>query len=174
MRILETDRLYLREYTEDDIKSLSEIFSDEDVMKYIGRGGTADNAYAELHISTWTKKLYSQFGFGLWAVILKENNRLIGQCGFNILKETSEVEIAYLLAKNYWGKGMATEISTATADYGFRILNLNKIVAIAYSQNKASVNVIRKLGMKYEGEKIFFGKKLEYFTLIPEDFYKTR
>lgn len=174
MTILETDRLYLREYTENDLEGLSEIFSDEAVMKYIGKGGVLDKAYAKLHIDTWSKKLYGQLGFGLWAMIFKENNMLIGQCGFNILKETSEVEIAYLLAKNYWGKGIATEISGATADYGFRVLSLKKIVAIAYKQNQASINVIRKLGMKYEGEKVFFGKNLESFSLIPGDFYKTR
>jgi RimJ/RimL family protein N-acetyltransferase len=165
MKILETESLYLREYKGSDLESLAGIYSDEEVMKYIGRGGIVSIEQTQKGIDGWRNKYYPDWGFGIWALIEKENDLLIGHCGFNILKENSEVEIAYLLAKEYWGKGYATEISRAAPDYGFTDLNLSRIVALAYPENIASINVIHKLGMKLDGEEEFFGKKFLYFTL---------
>jgi RimJ/RimL family protein N-acetyltransferase len=165
MKILETDRLYLREYEINDQEGLAKIYSDAEVMKYIGRGGVLDAEKTLNRIEAWRNKYYHEWGFGIWALIEKASGNLIGQCGFNILKETSEVEIAYLLAKEFWGKGYATEISRAAISYGFTVLNLKRIVALAYPENIPSINVIQKLGMKYEGEKEFFGKKFIFFSM---------
>ena len=71
---------------------------------------------------------YKMNGFGMWALFEKESNTLIGHCGFNILHGISETEIAYLLEKKYWLKGYATEIAKATLDYGFKILDLRRLL----------------------------------------------
>jgi len=162
--IIETERMYLREFVDEDLNKLSEIYADEEVMKYIGKGGRLDSEQSKKIIEAWTKKYYKQYGFGIWAVIDKESNSLIGHCGFNVLKDGSEIEIAYLLEKKYWGKGFATEISKATLLYGFEKLKLKRIVALAYPENIQSVNVINKLGMKPEGERIFFDTKFLFFS----------
>ncbi|MDQ3021488.1 MAG: GNAT family N-acetyltransferase [Bacteroidota bacterium] len=165
MKIFQTKRLYLREYEENDIQRLAEIYSDEEVMKYIGIGGIINREQVQKSIKAWKNKLYLHWGFGIWALIENVSENLIGHCGFNILKENSEVEIAYLLAKDYWGKGYATEISSATLDYGFNNLNMKRIVALAYPENTASINVITKIGMKSEGVKELFGIKFLYFSI---------
>jgi len=77
-------------------------------------------------------------GFGMWALFEKESNSLTGHCGFNILHGISETEIAYLIEKKHRVKGYAAEIAKATLDYGFKILDLKRIVALAYPQNEAS------------------------------------
>src|SRR5580765_172879 len=104
MKILESERLYLREFTDDDIKRMSVIYSDEDVMRYIGRGGPANEEQTRKMIRAFMKS-QSENGFGLGALIEKESEELIGHCGFNILHDKSDIEIAYLLAKESWGKG---------------------------------------------------------------------
>lgn len=163
MKIIESDRLFLREFLPDDVERMSEIYSDEDVMKYIGRGGAADKAQTELMINAFIRS-YDLNSFGIWGIVRKNSDALIGHCGFNILPN-SEIEIAYLLAKQYWRKGYATEISKATLEYGFDKLKLKKIVALAYPQNISSANVIKKLGMKPDGVKEFFGKIFLYFSI---------
>ncbi len=165
MKILETERMYLRSYEDNDLERLAEIYSDEEVMKYIGRGGILSKEQTKKGIDTWIKKIYHEFGFGIWALIDKESDLLIGHCGFNRLPEDAGTEIAYLLAKDFWGKGLATEVSKETLKYGFEKLNLERIVALAYPQNLPSINVIKKLGMKPEGEKIFFEKTFLFFGI---------
>ncbi len=166
MNILETERLYLREYEDGDFDKLAEIYLDEDVMRYIGKGGAVtlnqkDKEIILKHLS----KSYKEWGFGIWSLIEKESNSFIGNCGFNKLKNSDEIEIAYLLAKNYWGKGYATEISKAALEYGINKLNLKRVVALAYPENAASINVIKKLGMKSEGEIDYLEKRFLCFSI---------
>lgn len=169
MKTPETERLYLREFVEEDLERLSEIYADEEVMKYIGKGVPLDVEQTGKIINAWTKKYYNEYGFGIWALIEKPSNLLIGHCGFNWLQDKSDIEIAYLLAKDYWGKGLATEISKATLQYGFDVLNLKKIVALAYPQNLSSINVIKKIGMNSAGQKIFFETQFLFYTKMNND-----
>lgn len=76
MKLLETERLYLREYEEEDLESLAEIYSDEQVMKYIGQGGIVNKEQVQKSILTWRNNLYPQWGFGIWAVIEKEKRKI--------------------------------------------------------------------------------------------------
>lgn len=165
MKILESERLYLRNFTTGDIETMSRIYSDEEVMRYIGLGGPADLNQTKQMIDAFMKS-YEENGFGLMAIIEKQTEKLIGHCGFNCLKVSNEIEIAYLLSKDCWGKGYATEIGKATLQYGFDVLKLDKIVALAYPQNKASVNVITKLGLKPMGTKEFFGIEFLFFEIV--------
>lgn len=166
MKIIETERLYLREYEDNDFDKLAEIYSDEETMKYIGKGGAIIlNEKDKQKIKDHWLKCYSEWGFGIWSLIEKGSNSYIGNCGFNKLKNSDEIEIAYLLAKEYWGKGYATEISKAALEYGINKLNLKRIVAMAYPENTASINVIKKLGMKSDGEKEYRGNKFLFFSI---------
>lgn len=158
-RVIETDRIILRELEEKDTDRLAEIYSDIDVMRYIGRGIVLTNEQAKKSIENWTK-YYETFGFGNWAAIEKETGDFIGLCGLSWLEDKSDVEVSYLFAKEAWGKGYATETARAINEYGFSIVGLKRIVALVYPQNTPSIHVIEKLGMKYECDRIFFGDKL--------------
>ncbi|MEO8446025.1 MAG: GNAT family N-acetyltransferase [bacterium] len=162
MKIIETERMYLREFTKDDIEEMSVIYSDEDVMRYIGKGGRADKKQTGLMLESFIKS-YEENGFGLFAVIEKGSDEIVGHCGFSKLNN-GDVEIAYLFSKKCWGKGMATEAAGATLRYGFSQLKLAKIVALAYPQNLPSVNVIQKIGLKSEDDREFFGVNFRYFS----------
>ena len=104
--ILETERLYLREMNQSDFDSLCSILQDEDTM-YAYEGAFSDDEVQE-----WLDKQifrYQKWNFGLWAVILKETNEMIGQCGLTMQpwKDKEVLEIGYLLARPYWHKGYA-------------------------------------------------------------------
>jgi [ribosomal protein S5]-alanine N-acetyltransferase len=161
--MIETARLYLRQLTLDDLEDLHVIYSDSEVMKYLSRGvrNREETAVDLLQIiADWEKH-----GFGLWAVVNKENNQLIGDGGLRFLGDTSEVEVGYVLAKAYWGKGLATEIAKASIKYGFEVLQLKKIVAVADTENIASRRVMEKVGMKYQHNFNYRDRDRVYYSI---------
>ncbi len=164
MKILETERLYLRVFEPGDANAMSEIHSDEEAMKYIGRGGVLNIEQTKKGIEAFIR-YQTERGYSIWALIEKESNSLIGHCGLNMLNDKSDIEIAYLLAKGHWGKGYATEIAKATLEFGFNNLNLKRIIALAYPENFPSHNVIKKIGMKPEGIKDLSGIKFLKFSM---------
>lgn len=100
--MLETDRLVIREMTQDDFGALCKIMCDEEVMR-----ASYESAFTEGEVQSWLNrhiKRYETLGFGLWAVVLKENNEMIGQCGLTIQnwKSKNVLEIGYLFQKAYW------------------------------------------------------------------------
>ncbi|MEG4232322.1 GNAT family N-acetyltransferase [Microcoleus sp. Pol11C3] len=148
MQEIETARLYLRQFTPEDLDDLYRIYSDSEVMKYLSEGvRNREETAADLFgiIADWEKN-----AFGLWAVVNKENNQLIGDGGLRFLAKTPEVEVSYVLAKAYWGKGLASEVAAASLQYGFEVLKLEKIVAVADTANRSSRRVMEKVGMRYQ------------------------
>lgn len=157
MIIIETERTLIREFEISDLDKLSEIYSDINVMRFIATGIVLNKEQTSKLLVHWINEYYKKFGYGIWAVVSKESAELIGQCGFNNLPGGIGVEIAYLLSENNWNKGLATEISFATLNYGFDILGFKKIYALCYPKNIASINVLNKIGMIPEGHKTFYG-----------------
>ena len=162
--ILSTERLYLRPLESSDLDRLAEIYSNPDVMRFIGTGVTFSRTQTEKSIENW-KTYEGKYGFANWAVIKKEGDVLIGKCGLSWLSDNSDVEISYLFDEPFWGMGYATEISKAVLNYGFEKCGLNRIVAMAYPQNSPSIKVIEKLGMKFEKEFEYWGIKFLLFCI---------
>ena len=124
--ILETERLYLREMEQSDFDSLCRILQDDKVM-YAYEGAFSDD---EVH--EWLDRQiarYNKWNFGLWAVILKENDEMIGQCGLTMQpwKDKEVLEIGYLFQYRYWHKGYATETAEACKKYAFETLNADEV-----------------------------------------------
>lgn len=144
--ILETERLYMREINQFDFESLCKILKDEGTM-YAYEGAFSDNEVQE-----WLDRQivrYQKWNFGLWAVILKETDKMIGQCGLTIQpwKDEEVLEIGYLFERSYWHKGYAIEAAKACKKYAFEILNANEVCSIIRDTNIASQNVAVKNGM---------------------------
>lgn len=144
--ILETERLYLRELTQDDFKDLCKILQDEETM-YAYEG-----AFNDAEAQEWLDRQisrYGKWGFGAWAVILKEIDELIGQCGLTMQpwKDREVLEIGYLFNRSYWHKGYATEAAEACKKYAFEILDANEVCSIIRDTNTASQNVALRNGM---------------------------
>lgn len=144
--ILETERLYLRELVPSDFESLCKILKDKDTM-YAYEGAFNDDEVQE-----WLDRQiarYKKWGFGLWAVVLKETNEMIGQCGLTMQpwKESEVLEIGYLFERSYWHRGFATEAAKACKEYAFETLNATEVCSIIRDTNFASQNVAIRNGM---------------------------
>ena len=147
--ILETERLYLREMTQDDFPSLCNILQDEETM-YAYEGAFTDSEAQE-----WLDRQrarYQKWGFGLWAVILKDNGKMIGQCGLTMQpwKEEEVLEVGYLFERSHWHKGYATEAATACKQYAFDVLQAKDVCSIIRDTNTASQQVAVRNGMTIE------------------------
>ena len=147
--IIETDRLYLRELEQSDFEALCFILKDDKAM-YAYEGAFNDNEVQE-----WLDRQisrYQKYGFGLWAAVLKENNKMIGQCGLTMQpwKDNEVLEIGYLFQRKYWHKGFATEAAKACKKYAFEVLNANEVCSIIRDTNTASQNVALRNGMTVE------------------------
>lgn len=144
--ILETERLYLREMSQSDFTSLCKILQDEETM-YAYEG-----AFSDAEVQEWLDKQisrYRKFGFGLWAVVLKETDEMIGQCGLSMQpwKDREVLEIGYLFQRQYWHKGYATESASACRKYAFEVLDASEVCSIIRDNNTASQNVAIRNGM---------------------------
>jgi len=153
MLIAETERLILREMTAEDAEDFCRIYNDPQTMKFLGRTFVSLEEVRG-QIEKHTKDYYEQYGFGLWATILKENNRLIGRCGllYQEIEGVKNLEIAYLLDSDYWGCGFATEAAAMLVELGFHRFGFNRVVAYINPQNAASIRVAETVGLKYERE----------------------
>lgn len=147
MEEIETERLLLRRFTLADLDRLSVIFSDAKVVRYLGSGKPAKRAETEHALRTIIRH-WEQYGFGRWAVMFKQTRELIGYGGLRNFHDTPE--LVYLLARRYWGKGLATEIASASLKFGFREQHFERIVAMARLANTASHRVMQKVGMSFE------------------------
>lgn len=157
MIVLETARLYLRQFNNEDITSLHAIFSDAETMKYY------PSPFSLEQTKNWIGKnikRYEEDGYGLWAVCLKETHELIGDCGLvkQIVDGKTEVEIGYHINKKYWSKGFATEAAKGCMENGFVQLNRNRLISIIDPLNKPSIRVAEKIGFSKEKESFIFNK----------------
>lgn len=144
--ILETERLYFREMNQSDFTSLCKILQDEKTM-YAYEG-----AFSNIEVQEWLDNQiarYQKWGFGLWAVILKGTDEMIGQCGLTMQpwKESEVLEIGYLFRRQYWHKGYATEAAKACKKYAFDILKSKDVCSIIRDTNIPSQNVAIRNGM---------------------------
>jgi len=145
--IIETKRLSLRELKQEDLKDLHAIFSDPKSMKHYPKPFTLQESEEWINRNI---KNYADYGFGLWGVILKDNNKFIGDCGITMqdINGTIEPEIGYHINRNYVNKGYATEAAQACRNYAFEVLKLQKIYSHTNKKNVASIKVAVKNGMK--------------------------
>lgn len=144
--ILETERLYLREMGQSDFDPLCKILQDEETM------AAYEGAFSDSEAQEWLDRQifrYQQWGFGLWAVILKQTNEMIGQCGLTMQpwKDKEVLEIGYLFERSYWHKGYAIEAAMACKKYAFEILEADEVCSIIRDTNIASQNVAVRNGM---------------------------
>lgn len=145
-RMLETERVYLREMNQADYESLCQILQDEETM-YAYEG-----AFNDKEVQEWLDRQilrYQKWGFGLWAVILKETDEMIGQCGLTMQpwKDTEVLEIGYLFQRKYWHNGYAIEAAKACKQYAYEVLDAKEVCSIIRDTNVASQNVAIRNGM---------------------------
>lgn len=144
--ILETGRLVLRELEHGDFPALCAILQDDETMQ------AYEGAFSDAEVMEWLEKQmrrYREYGFGLWAVVLKDTRKMIGQCGLTLQQwNGSEVlEVGYLFNRDYWHRGYATEAARGCIDYAFHVLDACEVCSIIRDSNIASQKVALRNGM---------------------------
>ena len=167
MPIAETERLILREFTLADAEDFYRIYTDAETMRF--QGDLPENYSVEVeryYIGRHIERYYKTLGFGLWAVILKESKRLIGRCGLvrQPLEGGEVIEVSYLIEREFWNQGFASEAASAALNLGFEKYNFQRLVAFIHPQNTASIRVAEKIGMR-------FGRKVEFRSWGEVDLY---
>ena len=148
--IIETERLWLREYVPEDAAATFELGSNPEVLRYTGDVCLTSIDEARTLLCLHPIADYRKYGFGRWGVVVKDNGRLIGFAGLKYLDELREVDVGYRLLPEYWGNGLATEAARASVCYGFETLKLSRIIGLVDPQNTRSVRVLEKSGLSFE------------------------
>jgi RimJ/RimL family protein N-acetyltransferase len=144
-----TARLELRRFQEADIDGIVRLLTDREATRFIGDIRTREAAADSVRVM---RDAYASRGWGTLAVILRNKGDCIGYCGVRPLPHTADVEVAFALQRPHWNLGYATEAATASIDAAFNGLEIESIVATVYPDNKASIRVLSKLGMRFDSE----------------------
>lgn len=159
--MLTTDRLEIRPFQESDLDGLFRMYGDEETMRYSGGSGGAHTREETAGSLARLMEHQDRHGFSLYALIDRERDEFVGECGMVYVEFTGpEVEVVYYIVRDHWGKGYATEATTACLAYGLDDLGMNRIIGIAWPDNPASLRVMEKSGMTYEGVDTYYGREM--------------
>jgi RimJ/RimL family protein N-acetyltransferase len=148
---LETDRLIMRMWRENDFEAYARICADPEVMRYLNKDGkplTRSEAWRQLAflIGHWHLR-----GYGHWAVEERASGNLVGRIGFLNPEGWPDFEIGWTLGREYWGKGYAIEGARRALEYAFMEFKRERVISLIRPGNQGSINVAQKLGEKLEG-----------------------
>ena len=150
MKILETERTILRKVTEADADFVLNLLNQPSFIRYIGDRNVRTTREARDYIESRFTESYKKFGFGMWAVELKETNQPVGICGFVKRDSLPDADIGFAFLPQYAGQGYAYESANGSMEYGRNVLNLNPVLAITSKDNESSGRLLGKLNFKFE------------------------
>jgi [ribosomal protein S5]-alanine N-acetyltransferase len=149
--LIETPRLSVRHLGSGDEPFILELLNQPSFIRNIGDRGVRSIEDATEYIRKGPAASYERFGFGLFHVALKDFGTPIGICGLLKRDSLDDVDIGFAYLERYWGQGYALEAAQAVMDFGWNTAGLKRIVAITATHNEASMRLLEKLGMRYEG-----------------------
>jgi ribosomal-protein-alanine N-acetyltransferase len=150
LKVLETDRLVLRDFSPDDAGFMLRLLNEPSFLHFIGDRGVRDLEQARQYIIDRIVSSYEQFGFGLYMVELADSQEEIGTCGLIKREGMKDVEIGFAFLPEFWSRGYAVESAKAVMDYARRDLDLERVVAIANPDNERSFRLLEKIGLRFE------------------------
>ena len=162
---IRTPRLTLRLFRPEDAPALFTILAEPNIMQYFPNPTTPDMGRVQRLIARQIEGWETR-GRSFWAMEWGATGELIGWCGLQYLPDTDETEVGYLLAKPWWGQGIATEAARRSVAYGFEQLALAQIIGITHPQNGASQNVLRKAGLSFTGPARYFNMDCYRFAAV--------
>ena len=159
-----TSRLTLHPFAPMDDIPFHRILNEPNILQYFPRTDPPDmervQGLIERQLTHW-----EEHNLGWWAVIPHGQEELIGWNGLQYLPETGEVEVGYLLSRQVWGRGYATEGAQASLKFGFETLGLSQIIGLTHPENTASQHVLEKCGLSYVAQKEYFGMQLLRYAI---------
>lgn len=162
--VLETERLWLREFCLADADVFARMVGHPEVMRFIAP--TLAPADAVRHLEDSAMADYRKHGFGRWAMRLKENGLVIGFAGLKRIEQMGEVDLGFGMFPEYWGRGLAVEAGRALLSYGFETLELARIIGLVDRENTRSIRALEKLGFTFEKMTEFRGEPTAQYAVV--------
>ncbi|MEK4760194.1 GNAT family N-acetyltransferase [Viridibacillus sp. FSL E2-0187] len=170
---MESERILLRPISLDDAEDMYEYTSDEETTRYI---------YAPHKDLNQTKNLIANYfikeSIGKYAIVLKENNKMVGSIEFRVHEWNKSGELGFTLNRHFWGNGYMTESGKLILGLAFDVLGLERVYAAHEVKNNASGKVLNRLGMKYEGilrkSEMIKGELVDsaYYSILKDEYWK--
>ena len=143
--VLDTERCHIRETTVEDVDVFYELYADPDMTKYME--GLFENPEDEKkYTRDYIEKVYGLMGFGIWTVTLKDTGEIIGRAGFSVRNGFDDIELGFLIGKDYQRQGYAYEVCKAILAYGKEVLLFPRVITFVKEENIASIRLCEKLG----------------------------
>lgn len=165
-RVIDTERCYLREMTMEDLDALYELYAGKDMTKYM-EPLYADRKEEEAYTRAYIDNQYYYYGYGMWLVMERENNRLLGRAGLDNheIHGQIELEMGYAIAYEKQRQGFGTEVCQAVIRYAKEFLEFRRMNCFVQKENEPSIHLLRKLGFSWEEEMDIDGKKMQRYIL---------
>lgn len=165
--IIETGRLIIREFDEDDILSLYKIESDRRLLEFIPwyKLSTLNDCKRQLRKII---ESYSRSKLNNWAVVLKETGEVIGITQLTYSNKIRAVEIGTKILPEYWGRGYASELTKAVVEYGLYKINIDEIVAVTDINNLGAIKSLENCGMKFKRYGYYNGSESVFYAAVRE------
>lgn len=159
----------MRAFETDDAEAFYQLNSDPEVTRYTGELPCRSVEAARAAIEAYPD--FERHGIGRWATVLRSTGETIGMTGLKVLQELGgEVDLGYRFLPEYWGRGLATEASRASLQYGFDELGLQRIIGLVMPANAASIRVLTKVGMRYEEAVLYAGEPADQYAISRASF----
>ena len=149
-KIVETERLVLREMTTADAPLMLALLNEPAFIDFVADRGVRTTQQAAAYIAEKILPSYAQFGFGFYVVEVKESGTPIGMCGLIKRETMDDVDIGFSILERYWGHGYATEAAAAVMKYALTTHRLSRVVAVTAPENFRSMAVLEKIGLRFE------------------------
>jgi ribosomal-protein-alanine N-acetyltransferase len=166
--VVETEHLLFRPLMLSDLDDLAALYADPEVMRFLGGPRSREEVQ---HILNRYIREYEIYGHSFFATIEKREQRFIGQCGL-LMQEVEgqpEIELGYLLAPQYWQRGLALEGTQALKDYGLQQLGFPRLISLIPPENVASIHIAEKIGMHYEHDVDQWGQHFRLYAVTQPD-----
>jgi RimJ/RimL family protein N-acetyltransferase len=167
--VITTERLLLRKPRREDAADLAVAYADPEVVRFIGDGSTATLTEVENGIDRWLER-WESWGMSLCSLERRDDGRVVGRVGFlRWDPETWEVgggetELGWLLGREHWGHGYATEAALALRDWAFAERRLTRLISLIHHENVQSVRVAKRIGERYERDVVVRGHPTQLFA----------
>jgi RimJ/RimL family protein N-acetyltransferase len=163
--ILETERLRLRPFRNEDLDAYAAICADPEVMRYLGTGVTLNRN------ETWRSMAailghWQLLGYGMFAMEVRATGELIGRTGFLDPPGWPGFELGWVLGQPWWGKGYAVEAAIRCRDYAFDALGRERVISLIRPDNHRSIKVAQKIGETPAGEVELLGSKALVYEIV--------
>ena len=143
---LETERLLLRPFDKSDFEAYAALYADPEITRHFGSGPEPwDRPRAWRHLA-FQQGCWLLRGFGMWAVELRESGDFLGAIGFSAPEGWPGFELAWTLARRWWGHGYATEGAREAMAYAFYVLAEDRVISLIAPENRASIRVAERIG----------------------------